>query len=330
VITPPPDISAVWPEVFEAVVTTLRRRGVGLHAAEDATQEAGSRVLAHEIGFTDADDLRRWVQTVAWRLAIDESRRLARYDGDAPLEAASFQEVPAEVEHRLHLAATRKAWRTLSPADREAIVGSGGGDHDRCPALTRKEAVRLAVRRHRARARLLALVEGVAAIVLVGVRRARRLSTAVMIAAIVPISVLVLPFVHGDGPASPTGQGGGGAGADGVGGRLTGIALVDTVSPASPGLVTTGTADVGGTDAGVGRGGDGAAPHPKAPAPLQHIDERVDTPMADDQDPFLRSRPKDPGQPVACVTVAVAQACAPTVGADVPSPTQLVPDVGSS
>ena len=315
VITPTPDISAVWPEVFETVVAVLRRRGIGLHSAEDATQEAGSRVLANGIGFVDADDLRRWVQTVAWRVAIDESRRLARSDGAGNVvDMASFQEVPAEVENRLRLAATSKAWRALSPADRKAILGEG----DEFATLSRKEAVRLNVRRHRARARLLALVEGVAAIVVVSYRRFRRAPAVAVLATVLPIKALVLPFVS-DAPS----DGDGATSAPGVASdSAVSVQLADaeTVAMAMPELVPVPEGDT------PRRNGDDNALPGRGPSALD-FDKRFDTPMEDSKDPYLRSEPKEEGRPIACTTTPVSErTCTPPLPVEVPAPPQ--PPVG--
>ena len=298
--------------MFEAVVVALRRRGIGLHAAEDATQEAGSRVLANGIRFVDADDLRRWVQTVAWRVAIDESRRQARYDGGGTaVDAASGQEVAAEVEHRLRLAATSKAWRTLSAADREAIIGEVDGVRP----LTRKEAVRMNVRRHRARARLLAMIEGVAGVVTFPFRRARKLTAAAAVAAALPITALVLPFVDDHpGPAgSGAGQGAGPAGDRGV-------------ADISPAVAVAAAAVVAALDAedGAGATSDPAAGFRGAPAhypsALDRIDAHVDTPMPDEQDPHLKSKPKEQGQPIACAWPTGTRVCTPDLPVTVPAP----------
>lgn len=310
-ITPVPDISEVWPEVFDAVVTALRRRGIGLHSAEDATQEAGSRVLANGIGYADADDLRRWVQTVAWRLAIDETRRQSRYDdGESMADTASFQEVPAEVEHRLRLAATSRAWRALSPADRQAIVGDGD-----VRTMSRKEAVRLNVRRHRARARLLALVEGVAAVVLVPMRRMRRISLALAVAAVLPITALVVPFVR-DTP----GPGGGGvsdASGSEVARPIVGLSLADAFDPSDlPAFEPAPAAATLGTDSETEEDAE-----PTYPSPFRNINARVDTPMPDDQDQYIRSAPREE-KPIACVwPVDPSQRiCTPPLPVTVPPP----------
>jgi hypothetical protein len=302
-----PDISEVWPEVFDAVVGALRRRGIGLHSAEDATQEAGSRVLTNGIGFADADDLRRWVQTVAWRVAIDETRRLARHDGVGRVaETASFQEVPAEVENRLRLAATSKAWRALSAADREAIMGEG----DVHP-LTRKEAVRLNVRRHRARARLLALVEGVAAIVLVPFRRVRRVTAAVVLAAAVPITAIVLPFV-GDPPAPSAGGSAPGVAHAHAAGAVAGAGRAAAATPAAV------TRPVSPEAPRVDLPRGGATPRTST---YDHVNAHIDTPMENDKDPYLRNGPKEPGKPIACLTTpATAPACTPPLPVTVPAP----------
>lgn len=318
VITSPPDISSVWPQVFDSVVATLRRRGIGLHSAEDATQEAGSRVLTNGIGFTDADDLRRWVQTVAWRVAIDENRRMARHDGGGNVvDMASFQEVPAEVENRLRLAATTKAWRALSPADRKAIVGDGG----EAGGLTRTEAVKLNVRRHRARARLLALVEGVAALVVVSYRRLRRAPAVAVLATVLPITALILPFV-GDAPGGDDGgvaSGPPGAASDPV----ENVRLADAAAAGSLFDSSGSTLVPQPEDETPSSSGSGAGRRLRGPSPLDNVDQRVDTPMPDDKDPYFRTEPKEHGAPLACAsTPATPRTCTPPLPVEVPAPPQ--------
>ncbi|HEX7169115.1 MAG TPA: hypothetical protein VF230_19210 [Acidimicrobiales bacterium] len=151
------------------------------------------RALAREVPFTDAADLSRWVQCVAWRLAIDDHRKLALVHDETTPEPATTTEVVDEVEHRLRWDATRRAWPRLAAADREAILT------DSEPA-TRKEAVRVAVRRHRARARLLAMVEAAMAALVFAWQKGKRATPLALAAAAVPFVLNVAPF-RADAPA---------------------------------------------------------------------------------------------------------------------------------
>lgn len=176
--------SAVWPQVFSDVVRLLTRRGVEVHAAEDAAQEAGTRAFDLNVPFDDAADLRRWVLTAAKRIAIDDARRSSRIDRHADVDTSSKCDVHAETEGRLRLEAVRDAFPRLSAGERAAISS------DAPASTTRTEAVRLAVRRHRARTHLLQLIEGVAAIALVVWRKMARPATVAFAAA--PIVAVIL------------------------------------------------------------------------------------------------------------------------------------------
>jgi membrane-associated protease RseP (regulator of RpoE activity) len=97
------------------------------------------------------------------------------------------------VEHRLRLERALAVLATFSDADRAAVMD------DDAPAV-RREAVRLAVRRHRARARLRAAIAGIAAILGRAVRP-RRVAVAATPVALVGALVLTLaPHVT---PAAP-------------------------------------------------------------------------------------------------------------------------------
>ncbi|MEA3077452.1 MAG: hypothetical protein QOF60_2360 [Actinomycetota bacterium] len=153
-ITDLPEFSSLWPSLFSRVVAGLRQRGVDWASAEDAVQEAGARALAHAVPYTSEEDLCRWVQTVAWRVAVDNHRRSARCSGPGGPTSVAATDVASEVEARIQLRNVGRVFSRLSPSDRAALLEATPPDQ------TRQEAVRAAVRRHRARARLVALVEG--------------------------------------------------------------------------------------------------------------------------------------------------------------------------
>lgn len=156
-ITQDPDIAQVWPEVAERLASMLRRRGVDPWAIEDVVQEVGLRVLTHRVRFESASDLCRWAMPVARNLMVDHWRSQRREGGVPPADRPAAVDVPAEVENRMALGAVSQCLAQLHESDRQAIFWDLEAD---APA-TRTEGVRLAVRRHRARARLLRLVEGV-------------------------------------------------------------------------------------------------------------------------------------------------------------------------
>jgi hypothetical protein len=178
----------------------LLRRGVPAHAVDDVVQETATRALEHSIGFTDAEDLLRWCNTVAWRVALND-RRSRRRLSDAPLpERASRSVVENDALARYTLEAVAAVMPRLTDAERDALRP------DAAPATSRKDAGRVYVRRHRARAHLIAMLDGLAgAVAWVGLvlRRSRPRAIA---AALVPPAILlafVLPRWVGGPAKSP-------------------------------------------------------------------------------------------------------------------------------
>ncbi|HEX7165877.1 MAG TPA: sigma factor [Acidimicrobiales bacterium] len=151
------DFEAAWPEVSRRVLSGLRRRRVGADMAEEALQEAAARAWRARPEVTSVDELARWTYTVALRVVIDRSRRetplaVLPDTPEQPVCDDAQPGVETTVLARLDLARALRAIRALRPADRAAlatVVAAGDvayGD--------RREAVRDAVRLHRARARL--------------------------------------------------------------------------------------------------------------------------------------------------------------------------------
>jgi DNA-directed RNA polymerase specialized sigma24 family protein len=302
VITGQPEISSVWPEVFDAVVGQLRRRGVDLHTAEDAAQEAGSRAFAGRIPFTDGRDLQRWAHKVAWRVVLDQKRLDARWDRSSTLDPISAQEVSTEVEGRLELAATSRAWSRLSAEDRTAIATASAP-----PPSDRRAAVRLAVRRHRARNRLLALIDGAAAFAFFLFRRGRRVMAGVgAVVVLVPALFAALPFgeeAKQTRSTEPTEM------------RAVSDLLVDRAAQNAPREVTVEPTQ-GRTRApstAPSRVGDQRtyAPSVRVPVPTP---EQLDRPAK------AWTRPKSPDEPLVCVwTGAVGKFCTPGAALELPS-----------
>lgn len=176
-----------WDVVRPRVVLVLRRRGVSQPDAEDAVQEAAARALAAETPFSDAEDLCRWVLTVARHAAIDEARKRSRVDFGVDVDGESSADVPREALARVRTRAVADAFQTLSPAE-QAAIRFVGTEPDR------RSAVRLNVRRFRARARLLALIDGIAALIAIRWARLRPAArsvaqVAIPIAAVVAVSI---------------------------------------------------------------------------------------------------------------------------------------------
>ncbi|HEX8002720.1 MAG TPA: hypothetical protein VF519_08490 [Mycobacteriales bacterium] len=152
-----PSLADVWPEVSTRLGRLLASRGASRDVADDVVQEVAARVLAHGVTFADAADLMRWAVPVALNLLVDAARHNVRVEVGIDGWDRAEGDVADVVAHRDRLRRVVGAVARLSDADRAALT-DGGAPADR------REAVRLAVRRHRARRRLLALVDGVAAL----------------------------------------------------------------------------------------------------------------------------------------------------------------------
>ena len=201
-----PGFEDVWPDVDRRLRALLFRRGLDQSSADDVVQEVALRVLAHGVTYESAGDLLRWAAPVACRLHVDLLRHRARLtDPDDAAEHPARDDVAGEVADRLELQRALRAIATLRPADRAAIIDAVAAE----PSVPRdrQEAVRLAVRRHRARNRLAVVLEQLAAWVtglFAGSRllvRGERRGPA--IAALVPAAVAI-PFMVTFGPAAPT------------------------------------------------------------------------------------------------------------------------------
>lgn len=184
--------------MFATTVQRLLARGVGAAVAEDAAQEAGTRALATHVPFSDAGDLTRWVSTVAWRIAVDEHRLHGRRVVPTPVtDGPADIDVATEAEARIELRRLSLAWPRLSESDRAALVDPRPDTGDR------RAAVRTAVRRHRARMRLIALIETLGAIVLAALSRLRRPAVAVALVGTVPLAAAMLVHIDRGGAQSP-------------------------------------------------------------------------------------------------------------------------------
>lgn len=192
---------AAWPIVEARVVSLLRGRGVQAADVDDIAQEVAIRALRHLDRFTSDEHMVRWCCRVAINAHIDAVRRGRRLVAEPSQEAAAPLDVAETVEGRLALDAALAQVAGLSAEDRALLLDPPVAD-------TRKEAVRLAVRRHRLRARLTNVLEGV----LAGVPLLRRLHAdsfpvrAAMVAAPLVAVLTALPFIAGPGPNSPHGD----------------------------------------------------------------------------------------------------------------------------
>jgi DNA-directed RNA polymerase specialized sigma24 family protein len=187
--TSPVPIGEVWPVVRADLVRALAARQVPRPDAEDIVQEVAVRALEHPDGFATQRDLARWSWRVAWHLRIDAARKNTRLTAVPCPEVAARDDTAVLVEGRLALEATLSGLTRLSASDRAALLEPPEA------TASRQESVRLAVRRHRARARLTRLVGGLPAgwLGLGGARRRVRLlrpRTHIAITA-APVAVLV-------------------------------------------------------------------------------------------------------------------------------------------
>lgn len=177
VVSAPPRLSVdqfeqLWPTAHERLLKTLCGSGFDPATAEDAIAEAAARALARGLPFADLDDFCRWGFTVARNVARDLTRDSARFVVlDALPERADSYDLAGHVEMRERWQDTARALRSLSVGDKAAILDTISGTDEE---FSRREAVKHAVRRHRARLRLRAALGQVGAFV-GWVRRPRRL-----------------------------------------------------------------------------------------------------------------------------------------------------------
>jgi hypothetical protein len=184
-----PSLEAVWPDVERRLRALLYKRGLDQPSADDVVQEVALRVIDNDVTYDSPGDLLRWAAPVACRLHVDLLRHRARhvYPEDAT-EPAAGDDVAGQVADRLELQRALRGIARLRPADRAAIIEAVAGP---VPA-SRQEAVRLAVRRHRARHRLAVVLEHLAA-AFGALRLALRNRRTVALATLVPVAAM--PFL---------------------------------------------------------------------------------------------------------------------------------------
>jgi RNA polymerase sigma factor (sigma-70 family) len=84
--------------VYRIAYAVLRRH----HDAEDATQETFLRVLRYSSKLASVEDPKTWLARIAWRVAVDRSKRNGRQrettldDPEKPIAEAASPETPAD------------------------------------------------------------------------------------------------------------------------------------------------------------------------------------------------------------------------------------------
>lgn len=202
-------LADVWPQVSRALLRYLRGRGAGAALAEDVVQDVALRVLTHDVAFESAEDLLRWCLPVARNRFVDHHRASVRVVDDGGGQGAyehrdDRADVHATVEARIRLHRVLGAIRQLGPVDQQSLLPLLADLSEQPLAADRKEATRLAVRRHRARARLLELVGPAAAVLgwTLGRPRPRQGRPAPAALTLPALLAALVPFVAVD--ASPT------------------------------------------------------------------------------------------------------------------------------
>lgn len=194
------DFNAAWPRARARAAAALGARGVQRADAEDLLQDVAVRALREGDRFVSEEHLARWCRRVALNLHVDTLRRRRRLSPLPPPDAPGSDDTATAVERRIALRRLAAGVAELSPDERQLLF-------DPAPAASRQEAVRLAVRRHRLRARLAELVEGLAA----GIAFVRRLDktlsppakASVVAAPLVVATLLVGPLALGPHTSRP-------------------------------------------------------------------------------------------------------------------------------
>lgn len=162
-----PEAQRTWEYVTHRVTKALIGRGCQPADARDLCQDAGLRAVECAVLYSTAEELVAWCLTVSRRLLIDDHRRAQRRrrqgnDGREPLG-----DVEAEALARIRVTEVLSGLRQLTPDDREALLT------ERRP-IDRRDSNRMAIRRHRARARLTKIIGCLVTGLWAGCRRVQR------------------------------------------------------------------------------------------------------------------------------------------------------------
>jgi len=195
-----------WASIAQDVHGTLLRRGVRPEDAADVVQEVACRALSRGVQFDGPGGLRRWAYTVARNLVVEQARRDARVELLPDPDVQVTDDVAVLVERRAVTTNVARAFRRLSSGDQEVLRRAAAGAQ--VGEQPRKEAVRVNVRRYRARQRLMAMCEGLLALLGWLVRRPARLAirVAAVAAATVCLAIVLWSAVTHDGHGPATGS----------------------------------------------------------------------------------------------------------------------------
>jgi DNA-directed RNA polymerase specialized sigma24 family protein len=141
-----------WPVAYDRLMKALQASGIDPATAEEAAAEAATRALSRGITTDNVDDFCRWAFIVARNVARDAARHSRRLiPVDAVPDRADHYDLAGHVEVRQRWHETTDAMTSLSPFDQAVLLTSLTEDDE---ITSRREAVKYAVRRHRARLRL--------------------------------------------------------------------------------------------------------------------------------------------------------------------------------
>jgi len=145
---------AAWPEVECRLLATMRRRGITREVVEDAVQTTAERAYARQVEFSTPGELFAWCSVTAWRATLKILRKDSRVElGGAP-DRSGPDDIETLARQRMALQALTSVIEELAPDDLALLFGHAEASESADPR-------RDAHRRHRLRARLAKVVEGV-------------------------------------------------------------------------------------------------------------------------------------------------------------------------
>jgi DNA-directed RNA polymerase specialized sigma24 family protein len=148
------DSAVDWQLVHREVVSTLRARRADIEQAREIAQTAIERAIAHHPDGWTTQRAVQWSVRVALNASIDEHRRSARLEVGRVVDRSSGFDVERIVLARLEVEEVAEAIGRLNTRDRDLLL-----DVDAMPSTDDRARTRDKVARHRARARLRALID---------------------------------------------------------------------------------------------------------------------------------------------------------------------------